>query len=110
MAANPAWRQPVAAWIGNFSNWLQRTDHKTVTLAVNFFDMRTVWGEDDLRQRLMAAILPECVRATVFLACLAGHALGNQPPLGLFRNFVVERSSGATSRTSSPRSRRCSAR
>ena len=92
MAANPAWRQPVAAWIGNFRDWLQRTDHKTVTLAVNFFDMRTVWGEDGLRQRLMATIVPECVGAKVFLAYLAAHALGNQPPLGFFRHFVVERS------------------
>jgi len=92
MAANPAWRQPLAAWIGNFRDWLRHTDHKTVTLAVNFFDMRTVWGEDSLRQRLMATIVPECIEAKVFLAYLAAHALGNQPPLGFFRNFVVERS------------------
>ncbi len=92
MASNPAWRQPVAAWKGYFREWLQRTDHKTVTLAVNFFDMRTVWGEDGLRQQLMAAILPEAARAKVFLAYLAAHALGNQPPLGFFRNFVVARS------------------
>jgi len=92
MASNPAWRRPLAAWKGYFRDWLQHTDHKNVTLAVNFFDMRTVWGEDDLRQQLMAAILPETVRAKVFLAFLAGHALGNQPPLGFFRNFVVARS------------------
>jgi CBS domain-containing protein len=92
MASNPAWRQPVGAWKGYFRDWLQRTDHKTVTLAVNFFDMRTVWGEESLRQRLLATVLPETVRAKVFLAYLAGHALGNQPPLGFFRNFVVARS------------------
>lgn len=92
MASNPAWRQPVAAWIGYFREWLQRTDHKNVTLAANFFDMRTVWGDDGLRRRLMATILPECPPARVFLAYLAGHALGNQPPLGFFRNFVVARS------------------
>jgi len=92
MASNPLWRQPLAAWKGYFRDWLQRTDHKTVTLAVNFFDMRTVWGEDSLRQQLMAAILPETVGAKVFLAYLAGHALGNQPPIGFFRNFVVARS------------------
>jgi len=92
MASNPAWRQPLAVWQGYFRDWLQRTDHKTVTLAVNFFDMRTVWGEEGLRQQLMAAILPETVGAKVFLAYLAGHALGNQPPLGFFRNFVLARS------------------
>ena len=92
MASNPDWRQPLAAWTRYFRAWLQHTDHKTVTLAVNFFDMRTVWGEDGLRQRLMAEILPECTAAKVFLAYLAAHALGNQPPLGFFRNFVVARS------------------
>jgi CBS domain-containing protein len=92
MASNPAWRQPLAAWQGNFRDWLQRTDHKTVTLAVNFLDLRTVWGDDGLRRQLMATVLPEAARAKVFLAYLAAHALGNQPPLGFFRNFVVARS------------------
>ena len=92
MASNPAWRQPLATWLGYFREWLQRTDHKNITFAVNFFDMRTVWGEDALRRRLMATVLPECVPARVFLAYLAGHALGNQPPLGFFRSFVVARS------------------
>lgn len=92
MASNPSWRQPLAAWRSYFQKWLHHTDHKTVTLAVNFLDMRTAWGEDGLRQQLMAAVLPEAARAKVFLAYLAGHALGNQPPIGFFRNFVVERS------------------
>ncbi|MCM2310392.1 MAG: DUF294 nucleotidyltransferase-like domain-containing protein [Steroidobacteraceae bacterium] len=92
MASNPAWCQPLARWQDYFRDWLQHTNHKTVTLAVNFFDMRTVWGEESLRQQLMAAILPETVGSKVFLAYLAGHALGNQPPLGFFRGFVVARS------------------
>jgi len=92
MASNPAWRQALAAWQGYFRDWLQRTDRKTVTLAVNFLDLRGVWGDDGLRQQLMAAVLPEAARAKVFLAYLAAHALGNQPPLGFFRNFVVARS------------------
>jgi CBS domain-containing protein len=92
MASNPAWRQSLATWQGYFADWLQKTDHKNVTLSANFFDMRTVWGDDGLRQALMAGILPRCVGATVFHAYLAGHALGNQPPLGFFRNFVVARS------------------
>lgn len=92
MASNPAWRQPLSKWKGYFLDWLQRTDHKTITLAVNFLDPRTVWGEDNLRQQLMAEILPLCVEAKVFQAYLAAHALGNQPPLGFFRGFVLERS------------------
>jgi len=92
MASNPAWRQPLEKWRGYFRDWLQRTDHKTVTLAVNFLDLRTVWGEEKLRKQLMAGVLPECVEAKVFQAYLAAHALGNQPPLGFFRSFVLTRS------------------
>jgi len=98
MASNARWRQPLAAWARYFADWLKRTDHKTATLAVNFLDMRTVWGEDALRRQLMAQVLPECAREAVFLAYLAGHALGNQPPLGFFRNFVLART-GAHERT-----------
>jgi len=89
MASNPRWRQPLAAWLRYFQAWLKQTTHNTATLAVNFLDMRTVWGEDRLRQRLMGTVLPACAGEKVFLAYLAGHALGNQPPLGFFRNFVL---------------------
>jgi CBS domain-containing protein len=92
MASNAAWRQPLANWKRYFLDWVQHTDHKSVTLAVNFLDPRTVWGEDGLRQRLMAEILPLCMKAKVFQAYLAAHALGNQPPLGFFRGFVLARS------------------
>jgi CBS domain-containing protein len=92
MASNPRWRQPVRSWVTYFTGWLEHTDYKAATLAANFFDMRTVWGRDDLRQHLMADILPRCATEAVFMAYLAAHALSNRPPLGFFRNLVVERS------------------
>ena len=92
MASNSRWRQPLAVWHGYFTDWLERTDHNAAMLAANFFDMRTVWGEDALRQRLVAQVVPRCRDETVFLAYMASHALGNRPPLGFFRNFVLVRS------------------
>jgi len=89
MASNPRWRQPLAVWQSYFRAWLKQTTHNTATLAVNFLDMRTIWGEDRLRQELTGTVLPACAEEKVFLAYLAGHALGNQPPLGFFRNFVL---------------------
>jgi len=91
MACNPRWRQPVATWRRYLVDWVTRTDHKTVTLAANFLDMRTVWGEDGLRNTLMQDVGPLAVEHTVFLAYLAAHALGNQPPLGFFRHLVLVR-------------------
>jgi CBS domain-containing protein len=92
MASNARWRQPLAVWHGYFTSWLDNTDRKAAMLAANFFDMRTVWGEDALRRRLMEQILQRCRGARVFLAYMASHALGNRPPLGFFRNFVLVRS------------------
>jgi len=54
--------------------------------------MRTIWGEDELRQRLMAQVLHRCRGEKIFLSYMASHALGNRPPLGFFRNFVLVRS------------------
>jgi len=92
MASNPRWRQPQRRWQEYFASWIGRTDHKAATLAANFLDMRTVWGSDDLRHRLMTDVLARCRGEKVFLAYMAGHALGNQPPIGFFRQFVLVRS------------------
>ena len=92
MASNPRWRQPLEAWRGCFSQWLEHTDHKAATLAANFFDMRGVWGDDSLRGRLMSDVLQRCPDEEVFLAYMSAHALANRPPLGFFRGFVLVRS------------------
>jgi CBS domain-containing protein len=92
MASNSRWRQPLAVWHGYFTAWLDKSDRNAAMLAANFFDMRTIWGEDALRQRLMAKILPRCRGEMIFLAYMASHALENRPPLGFFRNFVLVRS------------------
>lgn len=91
MASNGRWRQPVAVWRGYLRDWVTRTDHQTVTLAANFLDMRTVWGEEGLRLALMQEVVPLAAEHTVFIAYLAAHALGNQPPLGFFRSLVLIR-------------------
>lgn len=92
MASNPRWRQPLPAWRQYFIDWIAHTDHKAATLAANFLDMRTVWGDDGLRQELMSEVRSRAATEAVFIAYLAAHALGNQPPLGFFRNFVLVRS------------------
>ena len=92
MASNVRWRQPLRVWRSYLRDWVTQVDHNSATLAANFLDMRTIWGEDLLRDELVREALPLCAGNHVFLAYMAAHALNNRPPLGFFRRFVVARS------------------
>ena len=92
MASNVRWRQPLRVWQSYLRDWVMHPDHTSATLAANFLDMRTIWGEDSLREELVHDALPLCAKNHLFLAYMAAHALNNRPPLGFFRRFVVARS------------------
>jgi CBS domain-containing protein len=90
MASNASWRQPLGRWRDYFRDWIDHSDHKKATLAANFFDMRTIHGDDSLRQSLMQDALPYAADDDVFLGYQTGHAVGSRPPLGFFRRFVLD--------------------
>ncbi|MFP4155018.1 MAG: DUF294 nucleotidyltransferase-like domain-containing protein [Halothiobacillaceae bacterium] len=89
MASNPEWRRPLSDWIACFRDWIENPDPKAVMLACNFFDMRTLSGEDTLRQSLFDQILPQAAANRIFQRFLAAHALTTRPPLGFFGRLVV---------------------
>ncbi|HET7398851.1 MAG TPA: DUF294 nucleotidyltransferase-like domain-containing protein [Intrasporangium sp.] len=91
MATNPAWRQPLAAWRRLFAGWLHAPVPEAVLRSAIFFDLRALHGDPALLtplQRLVQTAAPQSGR---FLAHLAKHAVANEPPLGFFRGFVLER-------------------
>lgn len=89
MASNPQWRRSLEGWCSCFQGWITRPDRRGAMLASNFFDMRTVYGDDMLLQKLFARMLPRARDNKIFLAYMASDALQNRPPLGFFRNFVL---------------------
>ncbi len=91
MATNPRWRQPLAQWHREFSSWLIQPVPDAVLGASIFFDMRPVDGDHSLHARLRRHVLTASPRALVFLAQMTKHATGNEPPLGFFRGFVLEK-------------------
>ena len=91
MATNPRWRQPLAQWHREFSSWLIQPVPDAVLGASIFFDMRPVHGDHSLHARLRRHVLTASPRAMVFLAQMTKHATGNEPPLGFFRGFVLEK-------------------
>jgi CBS domain-containing protein len=91
MATNPRWRRPLEQWRLEFTTWLTQPTPEAVLRASIFFDMRPVHGDPDLHARLQQHVLGGSPRSLVFLAHLAKHATLNEPPLGFFRGFVVQK-------------------
>lgn len=91
MAGNPKWRQPIDQWQDYFRGWITVPEQKALMHANIFFDLRAVAGNAALVDRLKDGIRETARGNELFLALMAKNAMTWQPPLGLFRQFVVER-------------------
>ena len=92
MANNPKWCQPLSVWKSYFSDWILTPNQQALLNATIFFDFRPVLGHKKLAEELTEHIYQEIAGRTIFLNFLAKNALLNPPPLGFFRNFLVEKS------------------
>ena len=92
MASNSKWRQPLEQWKDYFRRWITVPEEKALMHANIFFDLRCVSGKAELVEALKSSIR-ECARKNeIFLALMAKNAMNYQPPLGFFRQFVLEKS------------------
>lgn len=57
-----------------------------------FFDLRTVDGDVELVEPIKDSIREAAKKNELFLALMAKNAMNFQPPLGFFRQFVLEKS------------------
>jgi len=92
MASNPKWRQPLQTWKGYFKKWITIPEEKALMHANIFFDLRCVHGNGSLVDDLKASIRKDARRNEIFLALMAKNAMTFQPPLGIFRQFVLQKS------------------
>jgi CBS domain-containing protein len=90
MAKNPQWCQPLNQWKTYFSDWIHAAEAEDLLQASIFFDFSHGYGEEsliaELRQHLFAAL----DGWSGFFRHMTENALNFKPPLGFFRNFVVE--------------------
>jgi CBS domain-containing protein len=91
MATNARWRLPLAAWRRAFARWLDEPTPDAVLAASIFFDMRPVHGDTSLFAALDGGVRARVPEAGRFLGHLSREAVDHAPPLGFFRNLVVER-------------------
>ncbi len=90
MAMTDNWRQPLSIWQQTVDSWTQTPTPDAVMRVSIFFDIRAVYGDESLCQKLQQHMLERVKGSTIFLAALADNVLDISPPLGIFRRFVVE--------------------
>jgi CBS domain-containing protein len=92
MATNPRWRQPLRAWQQIFRDWIDDPDPDALLHCSIFFDLDGVYGQKGFASILKILIRDKVQKNRKFLAYLARNAFLRNPPLGFFRNFVLESS------------------
>jgi len=91
MATNEQWRQPLSAWKKRFMEWIHHPNAERLLHSSIFFDLDGVAGETGMADELKVLIAREASTDRPFLGCLAQNAQNRTPPLGFFRDFVLER-------------------
>ena len=90
MATNSKWCQPLAVWQQYFSQWIDQPSAQSLLHSAIFFDLEGVWGEIRWADQLNHLIRQKAQKNSRFLACMARNALLRTPPLGFFKDFVME--------------------
>ncbi|MFQ3185113.1 putative nucleotidyltransferase substrate binding domain-containing protein [Marinomonas primoryensis] len=98
MASNLRWRQPLNVWKENFSEWIQKPKAEALLRLSIFFDLRGIYGDKTLAKQLNQHIRKEAKQHSGFLTFMARNANQRKPPLGFFRQFVLD-GEGKQSRT-----------
>ena len=90
MASNPLWCKSVTDWQNQFKGWINAPGEKGILMCTIFFDYDFVYGNEALVDEITKTIQEETLDNQLFFAFLGADALKNPPPLGFFRQFLVE--------------------
>ncbi len=91
MARNPKYCQDIKGWEQYFTQWITTPEPKALMNATIFFDFRGVFGNLDLEKELQLFLQNKLDGQKIFLNHLAANAIQNPPPLGFFKQFLVEK-------------------
>ncbi|QAU34756.1 DUF294 nucleotidyltransferase-like domain-containing protein [Janthinobacterium sp. 17J80-10] len=91
MASNPQCCLSLQEWKARFMEWMIEGDTQALLNASIFFDFRLLYGNSTLTGTLGGWLSANAADNPRFLLQMAENALRRQAPLGLLRDFVVER-------------------
>ncbi len=90
MATNPRWRKTLSEWRECFADWIDVPNPDALLNSSIFFDLEGVWGRTEWADELNEFVVQRAKSSSKFLASLARNALLRTPPLGFFKEFVME--------------------
>lgn len=90
MAKNPKWNGSLSQWKSYFTSWIHAAEPEDLLQASIFFDFRAGYGETSLIDSLRDHLFNSLGDWSGFFRHLTENALHFRPPIGFFRNFVVE--------------------
>jgi len=90
MAKNKQWCQPLSVWKKYFKQWIHTAAPEALLQASIFFDFRHAYGETELIDELRSFLFESLGGWPGFFRHLAENAMFFTPPIGFFRNFLVE--------------------
>ncbi len=91
MASNPAWNASLSTWRGYYQKWIASPTPLELMHSTIFFDARAIYGDVSLLETIHQTAFQEMERHKLFIHHLAANALQNPPPLGFFRNIIMEK-------------------
>ena len=91
MSTTDKWRQPLKVWEKYFTQWIVEPSPEGLLQSSIFFDLEGVWGKLEMADKLNDLIRRRAKRSNRFIASMAKNALNRTPPLGFFKDFVMEK-------------------
>ena len=89
MASNEKWCQSYKKWCENYDNWILSPNHNDLLNISVFMDIRFIYGDEFLVNKLKNHVLTRTKDNSRFLAMMIATSLAVNPPLGLFKKFVL---------------------
>ncbi|MCP3950821.1 MAG: cyclic nucleotide-binding domain-containing protein [Desulfobacterales bacterium] len=90
MAQNPEWCLMLSEWQAKFKEWIHAPEPEALLRSSIFFDFRGGYGDMALIDELRDYLFGSLSGWPGFFRHLSENAIYFKPPIGFFRNFVVE--------------------
>ena len=91
MAGNPECCLTAEEWQRRFALWINEPKPQALLYATIFFDLRPLCGNRALGEDLVEWLMGAVVNRKRFFHLMMENALQRPPPIGLFRDFAVDK-------------------